>query len=298
MAQLLDAASAGALRTGAPSLKAGQYRYLRTHGYGVTSLDDPPGNGAYEFSEYTNEQWLPASAKGTRYNRSVNDIAVHYPSARQRKYAASVPGGIPKRYVEWDVAKGDGDYVQVYSHVAGGPPTKIPCSGSGCTPESKISVWDVATAPTVAKLPRDTAGLRASLYRYAKKNHAEAVKYGKGTQLGVDDAAYFGITNLLSSAVVVPSNLRAALYQVAKTIPGIKLIGSLANYDGAHGIAIGRVDAFGVEHDLIFTRSGGAYIGDRTVATRPSVEYKVRAGTLLGYTALTTGVKGKPDLPH
>jgi hypothetical protein len=94
----------------------------------------------------------------------------------------------------------------------------------------------------------------------------------------------------------VPDDPRAVLYQVVKTIPGVALIPSLANYDGGSGVGVGKTDSWGVEHDLIFG-SDGSLIRDKTVVVRPSEPYQLPAGTVIGYFAVTYDVKPKPALP-
>ncbi|MEO9139119.1 MAG: CU044_5270 family protein [Jatrophihabitans sp.] len=289
--QLLDIASDRAQQAPSPILGAGQYGYVRAHRYSVTSIDDPPARGAYQFTEYTVETWTPADPLEYGYLRLVDNIAVDFPTKAQREYAAAGPGGISKRQVEWDLTKDGKNVFQAY------PPLTVQPDEPQCSGCATASVWDIQTAAGIAALPRDPEKLRATLYRYSERLYAELAGYGKGDQFTVNDLAYNGATALLTSDLT-PPDLRASLYQVAKTIPDIKLIGSLENYDGTRGVAIGRVDSFHVEHDLIFDPATLTYIGDRTIARAPSREYEVKAGTLLGYTAITTGVRGKPTLPQ
>jgi hypothetical protein len=119
------------------------------------------------------------------------------------------------------------------------------------------------------------------------------VTYGK-SWLTVDEAAYDAAVRLIGQGEV-PDDLRAVLYQIVKTIPGVRVIPTLANYDNVSGVAVAKTDSWGVEHDLIFA-SDGSYIGDKTVVVHPSAAYKLPAGTVIGFSAVSYDVRTKPTI--
>ena len=93
--------------------------------------------------------------------------------------------------------------------------------------------------------------------------------------------------------------MRAALRQVALTIPGVTIVHGVPNYDGKLGTALRRIDSQGIEDNLIFDPTTGRYIGFRSVATTAIKEFggSFPAGTVLEAGAVTVAVAGKPDLP-
>jgi hypothetical protein len=286
VSQVLDVAATHAVRD-APMLSAGQYRYVRTHSLAVTVVDSPPADGAYEFTEYTTELWLPPATSDTRFMKITYNQSVHYATEAQRDWAKRLPGGLPKPSVDWMTAQGDQDW-QPYPPGPGlGLLRCVP------TPCPAPTLWETPTATLLAAAPRDVPSLRADLFSFAQSQHDEAVRYGK-SWLTVDEAAYDAAATLIGRGEV-PDDLRAALYQVVKTIPGVQVIPSLANFDGVSGVAIAKTNSWGVEHDLIFS-SDGSYLGDKAVLVHSSEAYKLPAGTVIGYSAVTYDVQGKPTI--
>jgi hypothetical protein len=287
VSQVLDVAAAYALRDGR-TLSAGQYRYVRTHSLGLTTVGSPPANGAYQFTEYTSELWLPQQTSGTRFLKSTDNQSVSYATEAQREWAArQMPGGLPKPGVEWMTAQGDQEW-QPYP--PGSVSFAVHCLPTPC---HASTVWDRPTAALLAEAPRDVQSLRADLFAYAQSQQDEAVKYGK-SWLTVEDAAYSAAARLIGQGEV-PDDLRAVLYQVVKTIPGVAVVPSLANYDNVSGIAVAKTDSWGVEHDLIFG-SDGSYLGDKSVVVHSSEAYKLPAGTVIGYSAVTYDVQAEPAI--
>jgi hypothetical protein len=285
VSQVLDTAAAYALR--GPTLGPGQYRYVRTHSLGLTTIQSPPTNGAYQFTEYTSELWLPQSTSDTRYLKITSNQSVRYATDAQRDWARRMPGGPPEPSVDWMTAQGDQNW-QPYPPGSG--LVTVVCYPTACPART---VWDSPTAALLAEAPRDVQRLRADLFAYAQGQHDEAVQYGK-TWLTVDDAAYNAAARLIGQGEV-PDDLRAVLYQVVKTIPGVEVIPALANYDDVSGVAVAKTDSWGVEHDLIFG-SDGSYLGDKSVLVHPSEPYQLPAGTVIGYSAVTYDVQAKPAI--
>jgi hypothetical protein len=96
-----------------------------------------------------------------------------------------------------------------------------------------------------------------------------------------EDFAQIG--DLLRETNASPA-LRSALYQVAETIPGVKLLGTVTDHDGRSGIGLARVSAGGEEFEYVFDPSTSALLGEQDVATVPNAGYPgATAGTLLSW---------------
>jgi hypothetical protein len=117
--------------------------------------------------------------------------------------------------------------------------------------------WSNPTPDFLARQPRDPDLLLTAL-----RNNTE---WGTGT-LEPDERAFRHLTSGLSSGLV-PADLRAALYQVARKIPGIKLQDNVVTLDGRHGRAVGY-ERDGYRSDLIISPTTGQMIGSRLVVTR------------------------------
>ncbi|MDQ2959187.1 MAG: CU044_5270 family protein, partial [Actinomycetota bacterium] len=279
-AQVLDSAATYSLTTATPP--AGQYRYVRSHALGVLATR---GERAINvFINSIDENWISPSSTGVSYEHLQTNLNPRYVHPGDNAYLnQNAPGGAPQPASYWFVNTADGHSKQVY-------PPASPTSCDGC---DNLSVWVDPQPAGLARLPREVGALRAVLYNYAT-GQLSGGSYGK--RLTVDDVA-FGAASTVLSSPLLPDDLRAALYRVTKTIPGITLKGSLANFDGTRGIAISRTSSAGVERDLIFDTAGGGYIGERTIALKSDNEYGLPAGTVQDYTAVTTSVAAKPVLP-
>lgn len=140
-----------------------------------------------------------------------------------------------------------------------GPPQAAGGRGRGSSwttnlsPEQKPAWWGEPSPSWFASLPRDTSKLRARLY-------ADTEGHGSNH----DDEAFVYIADVLRSGVV-PADLRAALYNVLKTIPGTTVTDrQLKLEDGRSGVAIGRNDIFGSHNELVIDPQTGEAIGERS----------------------------------
>jgi hypothetical protein len=99
------------------------------------------------------------------------------------------------------------------------------------------------------------------------------------------------IGDLLRETDASPA-LRSALYQVAETIPGVTLLGTVTDHDGRSGIGLGRVNSDGEEFEYIFDPSTSALLGEEDIATQPNAGYQGAAtGTLLDWAVyLSSGI--------
>ena len=98
-------------------------------------------------------------------------------------------------------------------------------------------------------LPTDTAGLRARVREIAAR-----------TDNNIDQEMFIDIGDLLRETPA-PPKLRAALYNVAATIPGVKLLGPMTDHAGRQGVGVARKDVV-----LIVDIHDGRLLEDREQA--------------------------------
>lgn len=297
-AQFLDSAAAKTVRAGDPTLAPGEYTYVRTHAWFADNYDAPnpgsapsgpsgspvpavkPARQVTALGEDQYEVWVPKSSNGTWYWRYTRPIATKFFSAADRRYVEKVFGSSLKRQVEYY----SGKHGQIQHTITAGKP-------DGPAAEPVPVTWGVPTPAFLAALPRNPQALLQRLYVDPNKpDHAKAHR---------DDLAMLHIAQVLSSGIV-PADLRAALYQAATKIPGVRITDSTTDLDGRPGLAVGRVNSSGrVRQDIIFDSAGGQYIGERQVVLHGGGDYltgqfDVPDGTAIESTAVTIGVAHRP----
>ena len=143
-----------------------------------------------------------------------------------------------------------------------GPPTALPEEGWTTT-----EVWTTDLSEReqdyigILDLPTDPEALRAELYRIG---HEQGASEDEGT-LEV-------IAGILQSGYA-PAELRAALFEVIKTVPGVDLVDQNVTLSGRSGIALGRAEPArdGERRELIFDRETAEVIGERHVWVEPDM---------------------------
>ncbi len=146
----------------------------------------------------------------------------------------------------------------------------------GAVPNSRPGNWQGPTPAFLAGLPRDVDGLRARLY-------ADAGRSGPSPDAEV--VVYVG--DLLRSGMV-PADLRKALFDVLKTVPGVEVTSPHAQSGGTSVVAIGRQETVsGLRLELLFSATG-EYVGVREVDVRGSDG--VPAGTVVEQTTVSRDV--------
>lgn len=133
--------------------------------------------------------------------------------------------------------------------------------------------WQGPTLAWLAALPRDPQALSDRVY---------ADSAGQGVT--PDDEAFVTIADVLRSGLV-PADLRSALYQVLRTVPGVVVTEQEADIDGRTGVALGRDDATGGSVEIVIDPATGEVVGEReqialpgttdTVATQVRVDRAV-----------------------
>lgn len=143
------------------------------------------------------------------------------------------------------------------------------CAGPGA--------WQVPNPAFLAGLPRDPDQLLARLRKDAPDN-------SRGTAELLVYAA-----DLLRSAVLVPADLRSALYLALAKIDGLTLTPGAVNLDGRSGTALGIDDGSKKSRqEIIIDPATGEYIGEREVML-PGATY-LPPGTVTSYSSVRTAV--------
>lgn len=135
---------------------------------------------------------------------------------------------------------------------AGSPALSFPPSDTTYGPNQ------LSDGPTdLTKLPTDPKALAALI----SSRHIEGGPPGPAedfTQVG----------DLLRETDAPPA-LRAALFQVAKGIPGVEQLGTVTDHSGRPGVGVGFL-VNGVRQELIFNPSDSSLIGEEDVVVEPS----------------------------
>lgn len=111
----------------------------------------------------------------------------------------------------------------------------------------------------LATLPTDPTALRDEIYRQAQNEIHEMGPSGQQLYT-VDQWAFQLIGELVRRAA--PPALKAALYRVAATIPGVEYVDDATDAAGRHGIGVARsVNSGGDRSTLIFDRNTYQVLG-------------------------------------
>jgi hypothetical protein len=150
--------------------------------------------------------------------------------------------------------------------------------------------WDSPSIGFLTALPRDPGKLLTALTTSPGIAGSETIVGPEAA-----DMAFSRIAAVLSSGIA-PADLRAALYQAARKIPGLKLLDGAVNLDGSSGRAVSH-EAHGFRTELIIAPGTGRFIGQRTVAVQTAPTSKdgqvlkdVVTGDVRNWTAVTTQI--------
>lgn len=157
----------------------------------------------------------------------------------------------------------------------GGETLSLP-DENGNTPKAYLNApsYDYLT-----KLTTDPDKLLAKIYKETE---------GMGNT--PDQEAFTTVGDLLIESYP-PAKLSAALFQVAKKIPGVVVVPDAVDAIGRHGVAVARLDETGGQRDeWIFDRKTGLALGERSVQVRGNAgkDKVITPGTVLSTTAITT----------
>ncbi|WP_267424364.1 MULTISPECIES: CU044_5270 family protein [unclassified Curtobacterium] len=139
------------------------------------------------------------------------------------------------------------------------------------------------TAVDVAGLPRDPAALVRRI------EDAPRAKGASDTEHVFDTVASF------LRLGIVPEDLRATMFEVLADLPGIVVTEEQTSLDGRRGTAIGlSEEGDDLRQEVIIDRSGGEYLGERTLQTRRTGS--IPAGTVVdSASVVTTPVGSVPE---
>ena len=131
-------------------------------------------------------------------------------------------------------------------------------SGSESVETSNLSIndmpatWQTPTPEFLASLPRDVGELRDLIYDDSE---------GHGRDK--DSEVFVFVSDVLRSGIV-PADLRAALFEVLRTVPGIEVT-SEEVIDGQTVVSLGIKDVNGYGEQMLVDPDGGVVVGERNL---------------------------------
>jgi len=157
--------------------------------------------------------------------------------------------------------------------------------------------WDPLSALACpgAAPPQGSYAFLATLPTAVPQLQAWIYGHKEGSQ-PANEQVWTDIGDLLRETLV-PPKLAAALFKVAATIPGARVVRNATDAAGRSGIAVARYDSgFKADMELIFKPGTYQLLGERSVLAKP-VQGEGPAGTVVQSTAqLRTSVASR--LPH
>ncbi|HET9631779.1 MAG TPA: CU044_5270 family protein [Terrabacter sp.] len=229
---------------------------------------DPPASG--------DQYWKITTTGGhtaTRHEtRNASDVSSTWWVLDRTIAYVAVDGARPT-YTEWapgisqrQLTGGPG-----WSPVPGGTSIET----TNLAPNELPGGWQTPNPAFLAALPRDVDQLRDRLY-------ADAQGHGSS----VDGEVVVYVADVLRSGLV-PADLRAALFQVLKTVPGVDVTSRAVTLQGQLGVGIARTEPVnGTRQEIMVDPSTGLLIGERTVAVEGTSG--VPAGTVITETRVRT----------
>jgi hypothetical protein len=121
----------------------------------------------------------------------------------------------------------------------------------------------------------------------AELRHQIEAREIRGVQGPPGEAETFTLIGDMLREAYLPSDVRAALYELTAELPGVELLGEVEDPVGRPGTGIAFTDRkFGIRHELIFDPATSTLLGERHSIVK-SGAYGVKAppGTLIGYAA-------------
>ncbi len=233
----------------------------------ITPVDPPTKPGQYWKITTTGTTLTTTVSDGTSTNDLMRGTRVEY---------VAVDGARPTWFV---------DEPSTWVRRLSGPPNPPPepTRGTrdvwtlGIPPSAVPGSWQQPNLAWLKDVPREPAALRARLY-------ADAAGHGQST----DGEVLVLVADVLRSGLV-PGDLRAAMYRVLQTVPGVEVTGHAAVVNGRKGVAIGRNETAGVDRqEIVIDPANGQVIGERSVAITGFDG--IPSGTVIGDTAVTRAV--------
>lgn len=164
--------------------------------------------------------------------------------------------------------------------LTGGPgwsptPRDVTIQTTNLTPNDLPGGWQTPNPAFLASLPRDVNALRERLY-------ADVEGHGRSP----DGEVLVYVADLLRSGLV-PADLRAALFRVVKSVPGVDVTSRAVTLQGRRGIGLARTEPLnGTRQEIVFDPGTGLLIGEREIAVEGTS--MIPAGTVLSETSVRT----------
>ncbi len=244
--------AADAITTSDPVVPEGSYRQVSTHSW-TTAVTGPY---AY-LAETVITEWVPADSASP-----AKPWLLRHVDTNNRRWLVGTAKEAAAAGMTPTASTATTDYSGACGDFAG--------DAGGC---NRAGSWQDPSPRFLSDLPRDTDQLRARLSAAAPPDSGAAGMFN------------YALDTLRSGSV--PADLRAALYRVMSTLPGIVVTEGVINLDGRAGTALG-IQGPGIRQDVILDPSTGEFIGSRSVQTEHSDG--IPAGTTVGWTAVQTKV--------
>jgi hypothetical protein len=257
-ARVLRAASHTAAMQPVHRLQAGEYAYTKSEGAYFNQSSMPNGTDWGALVRTTREIWITTDGSGRI--RQINQTPVFLvPEDRSRWEAAGAP---PLTQLS-----GSETYDRHFSAGQLSPPLDI----------------DGLQQGNLLHLAGDPSALEAAIRTIAEKN---------SNPLGWEMLTIVGDILRESAA---PPQLRASLYQVAATIPGIELVGAVKDHAGRQGTAV-AASRDDLRLELIFDPTTSALLAEEETLRHPGKDTFAPPGTAIAYTLyLQSGIVSSTD---
>ncbi|MCO5309678.1 MAG: CU044_5270 family protein [Austwickia sp.] len=242
------------------------------------TVSDPPARAEQYYRITTRSTGI--SEEGT--TRDGQPVRIGWRTSSESIQYVAVDGTRPT----YSVDRATTDPVQVFGPGTPAPPPSSSSSDrsghartTNLAPVDIPAAWQVPTPAWLAALPRDTDALRARMY-------ADAAGHGPST-----DAEVLVIAADVMRSGLVPADLRAAVFRVLRTVPGVTVTSEQATLDGRTGVGIGRSeDRNGLRQELVIDPATGQVLGERTLVVRESEGLPVPVGTVFAESAVSRAV--------
>ena len=226
---------------------------------------EAPGDGVTAPSVPSRAPLRGASAQAAELLRKAAEITPKDPPVRPGQYwevttvyrqpARQGQPGREGRRIEYVAVDGSAPTVFVDSAESPGDgPPPLGAWRHDLSPNEMPASWQTPSVEFLAALPRDTTALRERVY---------ADSEGQGSS--PDGEALVFVADLLRSGMV-PADLRASLFRVLETVPGIVVTDDQAVLNGRTGTAIAYLEKdLGSRTDLVIDPADGTVLGERSV---------------------------------
>jgi hypothetical protein len=246
-----------------PPLRPGQYRYISSHAWSMTTFAGSSGEKSFSYlEEHLAEEWVPADQTQEWLLRShPTGNRKWIDGSEEEARAAGLPVDETTRPAD-ELRARCGDYYPDQG--------KQPCERAGG--------WQGPTPEFLASLPTDPR----ELYERLRVDTAD-----RGPDPDLEMLVY--AADALRSGRV-PANVRANLYRALSYVPALEITDRAANLDGQVGMALG-VSRAGHQQEMIIDPNTGQFIGERDITVAGF--QGVPPGTVTGYSSMSTAVVDK-----